>query len=78
MQVVGESGYQLDTTGTDRCDALLEIVANLSNGTILHLRSLKTPHSELAFNPDLILLDSRLEEVLRQAGEQITAVTFSE
>lgn len=62
MQVVGESGYQLETTGTQRCDTLLEIVANLSSGTILHFKSLKTTHSEIAFSPDLILLDSRLEE----------------
>lgn len=77
MQVVGESGYTLDIKDTERCDALLEIVANQAKGTILHLKSLKTAHSELAICPDLILLDSRLEEVLRLAGEQITEVTFS-
>ena len=78
MEVDGESGFQLETKNTDRCEVLLEIVANQSDGTILHLRSLKNAHSDALFDSDLIMLDSRLEQTLRQVGEQIIAVTFSE
>lgn len=78
MQVDGESSYKFYAMPPLDSEALFEIVANATSGSILHLRTIKTGTASHSFDPDMLLLDSNLEVVLHSVGEQITNVTFTE
>jgi hypothetical protein len=69
MQVDGESNFKFYAMPPLDSEALFEVVANATSGSILHLRTIKTGTASHAIDPDMLLLDSNLEVVIQSVGE---------
>lgn len=75
MEVVGEANFRLDAVDTSSSDVVLQLVCN-KKGTVLFVHSQLS--RDAALDPTEVLLNNKLETMLSQLSDAITAVTFSQ